>query len=232
MSSPRFDAVLFDAGGVVVMPDPGAIADALGVTASVSDGHRAHYRAQAALEHAALDAGGARTIEHLDWDLYRSAYAASLGVSDAALATQRLSRVWSALLWRCRIEESVAALWKLYQRRVPIGIVSNASGQIEGILRFQGVCQVGPGAGVPVSVVIDSHVVGVAKPDPAIFAPALEALGNPDPARVGFVGDSFINDVGGAAAAGLVPLHLDPYGHYEAFGHERITSLHDLLGWV
>ena len=34
------------------------------------------------------------------------------------------------------------------------------------------------------------------------------------------------------SAAGMVPLHLDPYGLYADFGHERITSLHDLLDWV
>ena len=37
------------------------------------------------------------------------------------------------------------------------------------VLRRSGVCQVGPGAGVAVRCVVDSHVVGVAKPDPAIF---------------------------------------------------------------
>jgi putative hydrolase of the HAD superfamily len=232
VSTRRFDAVLFDAGGVVVMPDPRAIGDALGRPTSVPEGHRAHYHALRALEAQALAADGARTIEHLDWNVYRAAYAASLGCDDGEDALVRLGRIWSALLWRCRIEESVAALWKLYQRRVPIGIVSNASGQIEGVLRVQGVCQVGAGAGVPVTVVVDSHVVGVAKPDPSIFEPALAALGHPDRSRVAYVGDSLINDVAGAEAAGLVPLQIDPYGLYAEHGHERIASLHDLLDWV
>ena len=81
-------------------------------------------------------------------------------------------------------------------------------------------------------MVIDSHVVGIAKPNPAIFEPALEALGWPDRSRVAYIGDSFINDVGGAEAAGLVALQLDPYGVYAAHGHERIASLHELLDWV
>jgi FMN phosphatase YigB (HAD superfamily) len=228
----RFDAILFDAGGVVVMPDPAAIGDALGRPTTVPEGHRAHYHALATLERGALAAEQASTVEHLDWDVYRAAYAEALGIHDAAMAVERLSRVWTALLWRCRIEESVAALWRLFQRKVPIGIVSNASGQIEGVLRFQGVCQVGPGAGVPVSVVVDSHVVGVAKPDPAIFEPALAVLGSPARERVAYVGDSLINDVAGAQAAGLVPLQLDPYGLYAAHPHERIASLHELLDWV
>jgi FMN phosphatase YigB (HAD superfamily) len=49
---------------------------------------------------------------------------------------------------------------------------------------------------------------------------------------VAYVGDSYLNDVKGAEAAGLVPLHLDPYGLYADRSHERIESLHELLGWV
>jgi putative hydrolase of the HAD superfamily len=123
---------------------------------------------------------------------------------------------------------SVAALWRLHRLGVPIGVVSNASGQIEGTLASQGVCQVGKGAGVPVACVVDSHEVGVAKPDPAIFAPALLALGSPDPARVAYVGDSVVNDVGAATAGGLVPLHLDPYDDHPDAAHPRIRSLHEL----
>ena len=40
------------------------------------------------------------------------------------------------------------------------------------------------------SCVIDSHVVGVAKPDPRIFEPALAALGLPASARIAYVGDT------------------------------------------
>jgi putative hydrolase of the HAD superfamily len=232
VSAPRFDALLFDAGGVVIMPDPRAIGDALGRPTEVPEGHRAHYHALHALESHALSNGHSHTVEHLDWNLYRSAYAATLGFDDATAAVELLSRIWTALIWRCRIEESVAALWKLHQRGVPMGIVSNASGQIEGVLRVEGVCQVGPGAGVPVSIVVDSHVVGVAKPDPAIFEPALAALGSPDRSRVAYIGDSLINDVAGAAAAGLVPIQLDPYGLYATEPHERIASLHELLALV
>jgi len=231
--SARFDALLFDAGGVFVMPEPRVIGDALGLTTSVPHGHRAHYHALRTLEEGAMALGEGPAVEHLDWNVYRAAYARQLGFTEGdEESVHRLSRIWSALLWRCRIEESVAALWRLYQRKVPIGVVSNASGQIEGTLCNQGVCQVGAGAGVPVSIVVDSHLVGVAKPDPRIFEPAMAALGSPDPSRVAYIGDSFINDVGGAMAAGLVPLQLDPYGLYASNGHERIESLHDLFDFV
>jgi putative hydrolase of the HAD superfamily len=135
--------------------------------------------------------------------------------------------VFSPYLWRFPLMASVAALIRLRDAGVPIGVVSNASGQIEACLANQGVCQVGPGAGVPVSVVVDSEVVGVMKPDPKIFAPALEVLGLPA-GRVAYVGDSVRNDVHGALAAGLQPLHLDPYDDHPDATHRRIRSVADV----
>ena len=112
---------------------------------------------------------------------------------------------------------------------MPLGVVSNASGQIEAVLRRTGVCQVGPGAGVDVRCVVDSHVVGVAKPDPAIFEHA--AVHFPDVARsrVAYVGDSVTMDVGGATAAGLHPILVDPYDDHRDGDFDRIRSLADLV---
>ena len=231
----RFDAVLFDAGGVLVLPDPVAIGAAVEPFVDappIGRFHRAHHAGLFALESEVLH--DPVTVEHLDWTIYRRAYLSSLGVMEAALddAVEAMSRVWSALIWRFRIEDSVAALWRLAAAGVPAGVVSNASGQIEAVLRNEGVCQVGHGAGVPVACVVDSHVVGVAKPDPRIFDGALAALGDIDPARVAYIGDSAINDIAGANAAGLVPLHLDPFDDYAEFEHERIRSVHDVLELV
>ena len=81
-------------------------------------------------------------------------------------------------------------------------------------------------------MVIDSAVVGVAKPDPRIFTLALDALGLPDADRgtVVHVGDSLRYDVTGALAAGVRPLHLDPYGFCPApDGHEHLRRLSDLI---
>ena len=97
--SGRFDALLFDAGGVVVMPDPRAIGDSLGLVTSVPEGHRAHYHALFTLEQRALEEGGALTVEHLDWNVYRAAYAAALGFPDPEAAIARMSRIWSCLLY-------------------------------------------------------------------------------------------------------------------------------------
>ena len=72
-------------------------------------------------------------------------------------------------------------------------------------------------------------MVGVAKPDPEIFRLALDALGVPAGGAVLHVGDSLRYDVAGALAAGLQPVHMDPYGFCPApDGHPHVRSL---AGW-
>ena len=107
---------------------------------------------------------------------------------------------------------------------MPIGVVSNAAGQIESVLRRFGVCQVGEGDGVPVVIIIDSTIVGVAKPDPAIFSFALDVL-DAKPEHVAYVGDSYANDVVGARAAGMRPFLLDPYDDHAGADYERIKAV-------
>ena len=115
---------------------------------------------------------------------------------------------------------------------MPIGVVSNAAGQIEAVLGQAGVCQVGDGPGVAMRCIVDSTVVGVAKPDPAIFDHAAAHFGGIDRSRIAYVGDSVTMDVAGAAAAGLHPLLVDPYGDHPSAPFETITAIADVLAWV
>src|SRR5690606_21919144 len=109
--------------------------------------------------------------DETDWSAYDVAYVQAVGVSgdDIPEAAAVLTRTRNAWLWRWPIADSIAALRKLAELDVPLAVVSNASGQVEESLHRSGVCQVGDGTGVPVRVVVDSDVVGVSKPDPAIF---------------------------------------------------------------
>jgi putative hydrolase of the HAD superfamily len=78
-----------------------------------------------------------------------------------------------------------------------------------------------------VAVVVDSDVVGVEKPDPAIFGIALDALSlSPDGCL--YVGDTVHFDVNGARAAGLRPVHLDPYRLCPHGDHPHVGSLAEL----
>src|SRR6202012_4740952 len=132
-----------------------------------------------------------------------------------------------------------AALRGISALDLPVGIVSNSTGEVEQILRQLDVCY-GPGddradhrsQGIDVGVVIDSAVVGVSKPDPKIFALALAALdlADADRSTIVHVGDSLRYDVARALAAGLRPLHLDPDGFCRApDGHEPLRRLSDVI---
>ncbi len=169
---PRFDAVLFDAGGVLVLPDPTVIGPLLaryGGSTDVDLHRRAHYAAMKAKSDAHEPEGS--------WEAYDDEYVIRVGV-DAADRTEAsfvLGRTRTAWLWRWMIPETRVALDELAGAGVPLGVVSNASGQIEAVL-IREVCQVGPGDHVEMRCIVDSQVVGVAKPDPAIFDHALAAL--------------------------------------------------------
>lgn len=77
-------------------------------------------------------------------------------------------------------------------------------------------------------VIVDSHLVGFKKPDPAIFRHALELL-NVEPAEAVFVGDSYAHDALAARAAGLAAVLLDPLDLHPEAVCARIHRLGDLL---
>jgi putative hydrolase of the HAD superfamily len=220
-----FDAVFFDAGGVLVLPDPTVLAPLLetyGGSTRIDDHRRAHYAGMAAKSQAAASES--------DWDSYNLAYVTAVGV-DAELrlmAASLLDRTRTAELWRWPIPESMAALAELAALGVPMSVVSNASGQIEWVLEHMGICQRGAGSGVSMRTIVDSHVVGVAKPDPAIFTFAIEHHPETVPERILYIGDSVVMDVGGAMAAGLHPVLVDPFDDHVGADFARIASLGEL----
>ena len=221
-----YDAVLFDAGGILVLPDPRVLAPLLepyGGSGDLAAHRRAHYAGMAAKS---------RAVAHeADWSSYNLAYVESVGVWPDLVdrAADLLDRTRTADLWRWPIPESVTALRDLQEIGVPMSVVSNASGQIEWVLSHMGICQAGPGSGVEMLTVIDSHVVGVAKPDPRIFDFALAHHRDVERSRILYIGDSVVMDVGGAAAAGLRPVLLDPHDDHPDLPADRIRVLSDLL---
>jgi putative hydrolase of the HAD superfamily len=221
----RFDAVWLDAGGVLVLPDPTVLGPLLayyGGSLDVDRHRRAHY--------AAMAVKSAQGAEERDWIEYDRAYVRTIGVNgdDLAEAAVVLGHSRIAALWRWPIPDSSTALAELSAVGTPLGVVSNASGQIEAVLLRSGVCQVGPGSGVEVRCVVDSSVVGVAKPDPRIFDHAAVHFPDIDRNRIAYVGDSVRMDVIGARAAGLHPILLDPFDDHPDAEFDRIASLGEL----
>lgn len=223
-SEPRFDAVIFDAGGVLVLPDPTVLGPLLtfyGGDPSLEVHRRAHYAGMHAKS-------AARSVES-EWLVYDRAYVSAVGVRDSDLdeSADVLNRTRTPDLWRWAIPETLVALGHLSAAEVPLGVVSNASGQVEGSLN-RSVCQVGSGPFTSVRCIIDSQVVGVEKPDPSIFNFALPYFAGIDVARIVYVGDSVAMDVASSTAAGLHAVLLDPFDDHVGADFERISSVQDL----
>jgi putative hydrolase of the HAD superfamily len=221
--------VLLDVGGVFLVPSRLRLIQALGDPFngfSDTDFDRAHFEGMRALDAAT----GSQNQERA---AYFDAYLSSLAVPRQRLASaiETLVPLWagpSPDLWRQVLTGSIDGLRSLHEADLPLGIVSNSDGHVEEELERNRICQVGPGHGVPVLTVIDSGVVGISKPDPAIFDFALTILGV-DPSEVVYVGDSVKYDVRSAEAAGLTPIHFDPYGLCRESDHSHIARVDDVL---
>ena len=219
-------AVLLDAGGVFVLPDPERILGAF--TRAECRVPRevladAHYRA------------AARFGMHLDveanwteaWLAYLQTYVEECGVPQDRRdeAHRHLdSEFADAALWVEPVPGSREGLQALADAGVRLGIVSNADGMMGPRLAQLELCQVGPGIGVEIECVIDSGNVGVMKPDPRIFEVALDLL-DLEAARIWYVGDMPAIDVVGARRAGIRPILMDPLGLHLNASYERVPSL-------
>lgn len=232
-------AVLLDAGGVLVFPRPDHVRPALrtaGLDPDLATLERAHYQAMAV-----QDAEPEPPVPGTWWRNYMLTYAAACGASALQaeeLATQiaRRPRSGSWAYAGLGVKDGLRALAAL---GLPMAVVSNSDGSVAGDLRREGICYApGPAGtesaeGIPMGVIVDSAVVGVAKPDPRIFSFALDALGVPADGTVLHVGDSLRYDVAGALAAGLQPVHMDPHGFCpQPDGHPHVRSLTGLAELV
>jgi putative hydrolase of the HAD superfamily len=220
-------AVLLDVGGVFVLPDHAEVVAAgarAGIAVDPGRLDAAHYAAIAAWD---------RSTEVELWRPYVAAYYEAVGVPAAELdaALPMLVAAFRSTIWSRPIAAAAAALRAIARVGIPIGIVSNADGRVEPLLRELGVCQVGAGPGVEVGIIVDSTIVGFEKPDPRIFQLALLTLGVA-PERTIHVGDSARADVAGALAAGVTPVHLDPHRLCRDGGHVHVAVLADVIPLV
>jgi putative hydrolase of the HAD superfamily len=222
------DAVLLDAGGVLVMPDPATarrLLEPYGATPDDAACRRAHY-------------AGMRELDRLgcpDWPAVDRVVAAVAGVAPEMIeaALPAIERLYLEEPW-VPADGAAAAMLALEAAGLRLAVVSNASGTMEKMLLEHRICGVGSIENVAmakVAVIVDSHVVGLEKPDPRIFHLALAEVGVP-PGRCWFVGDSVHFDVDGARAAGLRPVHVDPYGFCPSDDHDHVTGLSDVAGAI
>ena len=227
MSLPKpLEAVLLDVGGVFHLPDHERIVGAMEraeVTIDAAELDRAHYAGVRGLTNFRE---GDRSI----WLAYIREYARALGATDQldAVAAVLLNEFTTGGVWTRIIPGSPEALVAIKATGVKLAIVSNADGSVEAQLAADGICQMGPGPGVEMDAILDSSVVGVAKPDPRIFEIALERLGGIDPSRAIHVGDTPAADCTGAQAAGITAILIDPHNDHEDFEGLRMKSLKEV----
>ena len=127
-------------------------------------------------------------------------------------------------LWTVAIEDAVATVRALKDQGYRLGVISNAEGRVERDLD-------GAGFAGLFETVVDSHLVGVEKPDPAIFRIAMERM-SIAPETAMFLGDVPAVDVAGARAAGLTAVLLDRHGLYADVEVARLRSIAELPAWI
>lgn len=221
----QITTILFDAGGTLVHVDHSFIQKELhraGVTVTRRQVREAEGAARAAIDHrmqaATLDNDETRRQPYFATLLGR------LGI-ESTLATQLLDTIETAHrhdnLWRTTLPSTPGVLTQLRERGFTLGVVSNADGRIAAILQRCGLAQF-------FQVIVDSHEVGVEKPDPRIFDFALEKA-QARPERTLYVGDIYSIDVIGAQRAGLQPVLLESAGYSPLAPCKTIKHLRALL---
>jgi putative hydrolase of the HAD superfamily len=220
---PSFDAVSLDVGGVLIMPDRRMVSRALTRADVRHDPARffdGHYRAMAEIDR--------RRPRPEEFGVYAQGFLRAVGTPDAQLevGTVTLASVLGlSSAWSQRIRGAVPAARRLAAAGLRLAVTSNSDGTVAERMRRRRVAQIGAGPGVPVEHVTDSGVLGVAKPDPAMFLTTAAGLALP-PERICHVGDSGCYDADGAAAVGMVAVHVDPLGLCRG-DHHHANSLAD-----
>lgn len=115
-------------------------------------------------------------------------------------------------------------LQRLRHQGVRLGIVSNFPSHLEQILRQHGIDRY-------FDFVVVSSLVGLEKPDPAIFELAIENAGVPKE-EILYVGDQMDDDIRGAQAVGLKAVLIDRHNQQLRCDCPRIRSLSELVEMV
>lgn len=218
----RVETLLFDAGGVLLDLDYRYLRRLIEARhAEVSLAELSRYEAGARHEiHRQVSAGG-RVSE--TWRDYFHIILSKVGVP----LDERESIVdslWEAHqkfgLWTVAVDDALETVAALKKRGLRIGVVSNAEGRVQRDLEAAGY-------GGLLEIVVDSHLVGVEKPDPEIFRIALRKM-KVGPESAVYVGDLPSVDIAGARAAGLTPVLLDRHDIYQNESARRIRSITEL----
>ena len=197
----RVKAVLFDAGGTLVLQHPELMGEVLGVDLDQDSCFEAHYLAMDAYSRRYRN--GVRTH---GWEWWLEHYFTTLQVPSPSEAGPRIR--FGHGMWNLPIRGVEAGVSRLLDHGMRCAVISNSDGSIRASLAEADLSHL-------FEFVIDSSEVGCRKPQPKIFEMGIEKLGGVTAGEVAYVGDSMFHDVDGAMQAGYGQAWLvDPLGLY------------------
>jgi HAD superfamily hydrolase (TIGR01509 family) len=220
--APSPQGILFDAGGTLVQVHADRLAQALRDRgADPRDFGVAFWRTLALLEdefspHSGDFAGW--------WPHWLGRLAANCGVPAHLMAQAWIEADAAQQLWDDPLPGAAECLIRLREAGMKVGVVSNADGRIAGALERAGLAPL-------LDVIVDSTIVGVHKPDPAIFDHALQPLGL-RAQEAWYLGDTVAYDAAAADAAGLTSWVIDHPGLGMVEHPRRVRTLTDFADIV
>ena len=226
MTARRVTTVLFDAGGVLLDLDYAFVKrllDARQVATTIEELSASESIARTTIDRRVREGG--RSSEA--WRDYFRILLTRVGAPPAGTEEiiDTLAEAHHRVgLWTVAIEGAVQTVRALKDAGHRLGVVSNAEGRVERDLA-------GAGYAGLFETVVDSHVVGVEKPDPQIFRIAMERM-SVAPETAVFLGDVPSVDIAGARAAGLTPVLLDRHDLYASIDVPRLRSIAELPQWI
>lgn len=157
-------------------------------------------------------------VDHGFWQIYYSHLLRELQIPDEKIcadlvARTRISANWSTI--RPGTRDRLLRLASRYR----LGVISNADGKINEVLRRSGIEDC-------FESITDSGIVGREKPHPAIFQAAVESLGVAAADSL-YLGDVYSVDYLGATAFGMRSMLFDVPGAYKDKGLPRVESLEE-----
>jgi HAD superfamily hydrolase (TIGR01549 family) len=222
------ETIFLDAGGVLLFPNWDRVSDVFrrhGIAVSAN----ALQRAEPAIKFAIDAATEVESISDADrGGRYFDGILDNAGVPRSPSRTAALSEIYAYHmehnLWEHVAADVRPALERLRGLGAKLAVVSNANGVLQRVLDRVGLSRF-------FDAVCDSFVEGVEKPDPRLFALALNRTQSRAETTL-HVGDLFHVDVVGARRAGLRAVLIDPHGLYGSFDVDRVRDLSELAGQV
>ena len=220
-------AVVFDVGGTLVHPDWLRLGDLVeaetGILFTPTQMTAAFYAMLQLVDSDLIAQATTRRTLEPHWTFLETFR--SLGIDETAfkgIRTRLTVAHEERHLWCEPDPESLKVLVRLKREGLRIAAISNTEdGRVSESLALAGLAS-------EFEFLIDSHNVGLRKPDAAIFQLALDRL-ELEPHDAAYVGDSFGHDVIGAQRAGLHPILLDRSAAYAEAAFTRISSLAELV---